>query len=471
VVGNFAGTANFDPGAGTAILSGPWGQGFIQKLDLDGNLIWARQLTGEVGKPRAFPVSVDLDPAGNIYLGGRFEYTIDMDPNPAPAAVHNLTSIGRFDGFIEKLTPDGDLLWVNHIGSADQILYEDLNKIKVSPSGNYIYAIGSFGPGDVYFNLPNSSNNLQSQGNLDVFVQKLDTDNGDVVWIKQAGSAESVYAYDIDLDPDVNVLVCGTFNSETNFNLPLGNYTITPNVSNDGFLMKLESINTYPAGVTPIVWTVTDASGNTATCTQTVNITDTESPIMSCYTDTTVYLDASGLYTLQRFEVDSASSDNCDITNWSLDTSNFTCANTGALLTVTFTGTDDAGNNAQCQTLVTVLDTITPTIICPANVPVSTDAGICSASGVNLGTPVIADNCSNPIASNDAIEPFALGSNDVIWTVDDGNGQTATCVQVVTVTDNEPPIALCKPFSVLLPLLIFFVCADFVQICKILLVV
>ena len=36
--------------------------------------------------------------------------------------------------------------------------------------------------------------------------------------------------------------------------------------------------------------------------------------------------------------------------------------------------------------------------------------------------------------------PYALGSTDVIWTVTDGSGNTATCTQVtVTVNDTEDP--------------------------------
>ena len=31
----------------------------------------------------------------------------------------------------------------------------------------------------------------------------------------------------------------------------------------------------------------------------------------------------------------------------------------------------------------------------------------------------------------------------VIWTVDDGNGQTATCTTVITVEDNEDPVITC----------------------------
>jgi hypothetical protein len=38
----------------------------------------------------------------------------------------------------------------------------------------------------------------------------------------------------------------------------------------------------FPIGVTTVTWTVTDNSGNTATCTQNVTVTDNVNPTISC---------------------------------------------------------------------------------------------------------------------------------------------------------------------------------------------
>jgi len=94
---------------------------------------------------------------------------------------------------------------------------------------------------------------------------------------------------------------------------------------------------------------------------------------------------------------------------------------------------------------VIVVDTELPTITCPGDVTVSTDAGFCYATGVDLGTPVTDDNCSVALVVNDGVEPFALGTTVVTWTVTDGSGNTATCTQNVTVIDTELPIITCPP--------------------------
>ena len=53
-------------------------------------------------------------------------------------------------------------------------------------------------------------------------------------------------------------------------------------------------------------------------------------------------------------------------------------------------------------------------ITCPGDVVVSTDAGLCTATGVNLGSPATSDNCIVSSTMNDATEPFALGDTDVM---------------------------------------------------------
>ena len=87
-----------------------------------------------------------------------------------------------------------------------------------------------------------------------------------------------------------------------------------------------------------------------------------------------------------------------------------------------------------------VIDTEDPSITAPQAVTVNTDAGKNSASGVNLGIPVVSDNCSVVSATNNAVQPFALGETIVTWTVADVSGNTSTSTQKVTVVDREKPL-------------------------------
>lgn len=59
------------------------------------------------------------------------------------------------------------------------------------------------------------------------------------------------------------------------------------------------------------------------------------------------------------------------------------------------------------------------------------------ASGLSLGTPVTTGNVVS--VKNNAPATYPIGLTNVIWTVTDGGGITATATQTVTVTDNEKP--------------------------------
>jgi hypothetical protein len=59
----------------------------------------------------------------------------------------------------------------------------------------------------------------------------------------------------------------------------------------------------------------------------------------------------------------------------------------------------------------------------------------CTGTGITLGTPATADNCSVASVTNNAPSTFPAGTTNVVWTVTDGSGNTATATQVVIVSD------------------------------------
>ena len=111
--------------------------------------------------------------------------------------------------------------------------------------------------------------------------------------------------------------------------------------------------------------------------------------------------------------------------------------------TVTVTATNGNPPDATCVFTVTVNDLQLPTAICPADVTISADVGLCSSSAVVLGAPLIGDNCGVSSVVDDGVSPYPVGTTVVTWTVTDINGNTNTCTQNVTVTDNENPTITC----------------------------
>src|SRR6185295_4854237 len=176
---------------------------------------------------------------------------------------------------------------------------------------------------------------------------------------------------------------------------------------------------------------------------QLVTVTDNVAPSITCPADVAVFTN-SGCTATGVSLGSPSTSDNCTVAS----TSNNHASSTYALgtTTVTWTVTDGSGNTATCSQLVTVTDNVAPTITCPADVAVFTNSG-CTATGVSLGSPSASDNCTVASTSNNhPSSTYALGTTTVTWTVTDGSGNTATCSQLVTVTDNQAPVIVsCAP--------------------------
>jgi hypothetical protein len=76
-----------------------------------------------------------------------------------------------------------------------------------------------------------------------------------------------------------------------------------------GYVITNDAPINFPIGTTTVNWTVTDIGGNTATCTQTVTVTDAENPVINCPANITQNTDAGDCGAVVTFAV--TSSDNC----------------------------------------------------------------------------------------------------------------------------------------------------------------
>jgi hypothetical protein len=103
--------------------------------------------------------------------------------------------------------------------------------------------------------------------------------------------------------------------------------------------------------------TAMDQFGNMAQCTASVTVLDTLPPVLEC-TDTTVYLDASGTFTIDTGFILTGMSDNCELSNAVLSRTVFDTADAGTLQPVSLIVYDGSGNSGSCQVTITVLDTL-----------------------------------------------------------------------------------------------------------------
>lgn len=219
--------------------------------------------------------------------------------------------------------------------------------------------------------------------------------------------------------------------------------------------------STFQKGVTTVSCTATDASSNTAQCSFTVTINDTQPPTVTCPAPIIQNTGANVCTAVVTF-ADPTVSDNCPPCNVSAEkpgqkpsagTGNCSVVCSPAsgstfqkgVTTVSCTATDASNNTAQCSFTVTINDTQTPTITCPGNVTHGTDPNACQAV-VTYTNATATDNCTGvgtPVCSPSSGSTFPKGTTTVMCTVSDASSNPASCTFTVTVNDTQNPTVTC----------------------------
>jgi hypothetical protein len=111
VTGTFSNKVSFDPGStgGNVLDAGTTGDAFVAKYSPNNTLLWVKQFADDPTVPGGGSagngIAVDNN-TGSVYVTGFFSGTVDFDPG---GNTFKLTSAGGGDGFIVKLTANGDL--------------------------------------------------------------------------------------------------------------------------------------------------------------------------------------------------------------------------------------------------------------------------------------------------------------------------------------------------------------------------
>ena len=203
VTGEFQGIADFDPGEGEDIRQSNGKRDFfITKLGADGSYHWTHT-AGGIENDHGYDVTTDA--AGNVYVTGAFQETVDFNPRGGGDV---RVSQGAFDVYIIKLAADGSYRWTRTFGGKGG---DSGRGIALSPEG-LLAVTGGFDL-TVDFDPSEGVDEHTSNGGWDVFITRFTTE-GDYRFTDTFGGSERDGGEGLTFDADRNLITCGAYASQ-----------------------------------------------------------------------------------------------------------------------------------------------------------------------------------------------------------------------------------------------------------------
>ncbi|MBL7910609.1 MAG: T9SS type A sorting domain-containing protein [Bacteroidia bacterium] len=238
VAGAFTGVVDFDPSAATANLTSLSGSQdiFLAKYTSTGAFIWVKQIAG-TNTEKPYDLVAD---ASGAYLAGNFLGTVDFDPN---VGVNNITFLGGGtdgDGFFAKYDVNGNLSWVDRIGST---VNDRVTSIAIDASAN-VYVTGFIG-GNADMDPSASSASLNVSGTYNAYIGKYSS-TGAYIFAKQITGGYSE-GDDINVDASGNIYLTGSYATTNDFDpsAATANLSTSSLTQLDIFLAKYTSAGLY----------------------------------------------------------------------------------------------------------------------------------------------------------------------------------------------------------------------------------
>jgi len=226
--------------------------------------------------------------------------------------------------------------------------------------------------------------------------------------------------------------------------------TPTDNSGDDVDVVAVPASGSFFAlGVTTVSITATDPSLNVATASFTVTVNDAEAPVIGNVPANIAAMANLGDSSVAVSWTAPTATDNDGIASF---VSNFSPGDQFPIgvTTVTYTATDQAGNQSAASFTVTVTEDETPVIVSlPSDISQETDTGQIFAT-VTWIAPTATDNMPGVTLSSTHApgDQFPVGVTNVSYTATDANSNTTTASFAITVIDAQPPVFTTFPSDI-----------------------
>ncbi len=225
---------------------------------------------------------------------------------------------------------------------------------------------------------------------------------------------------------------------------PAGNFVVTQN----------PLAGSTASGITDVFLTVSDQAGNSAICGTRLFPDDTQAPVITCPSNVTISNGVACSYTMTNYIGAVTVVESCP--NYTI----YQNPTAGAVVgtgeqPVTFTVTDEVGNEATCTFYVNVIENVAPVItMCPTSITTCNPV-------VTFSAVTASDNCAAVLVTKtdasglNSGSTFPVGVTPMQYTATDSSGNTAVCNFTIEVYEFPgvahiaiDSIALCEVTSV-----------------------
>jgi hypothetical protein len=230
IVGSFKGTVDMDPGAGITDITSIKNSGYVAKYDKNFNLMWVNSFTDA---NYTYIKDVQVNSQGEVFIGGYYFGTEDLDPSGATVNITHATTASTF-------------------------------LAKYSGGGAYVSHFENFGRGSIFLDI-DKNDNLNVVGN---FESAYDFDpSGGTTMLTPINSKETYVAqytsslalnfaytfensnpitvYKINSDNSSNLIIYGNFEGTQDFDLGAGTQNLSSGADEHSFLYKQSSTGNF----------------------------------------------------------------------------------------------------------------------------------------------------------------------------------------------------------------------------------
>lgn len=190
---------------------------FLARFKMDGTFVWSSPLGGP---GYTFPYRVFVDNAGSVFLTGRFSVVADFGSGP-------LIPAGGYDGFVARYrSMDGSHFWSKRFGGTGD---DDARGLAVDGGGNLVFSASFEGMVDL------GGGPLTSAGSYDLLLARYKIADGSYVGARRLGGTKQDFFVGLAMDGSGNAFLTGTFQDTVDF----AGKQLTAMGQSDAFVMKI----------------------------------------------------------------------------------------------------------------------------------------------------------------------------------------------------------------------------------------